>query len=313
MTLDKSSPKSVTIWRFIDGKPGHEKQSLGLVLAFAKLQNVNCHEIKIGVSAFKNLLDYCFGRSKSSIDLPIPDLLVGAGHRTHLPMLAAKWAYGGKSIVLMKPSLPYFLFDLCLVPEHDNPPERANIISTIGALNPLGLDGFHKKTPSSHLILIGGPSPHYKWNNNEVIDQVEQIVKKRQKSIQQWVLTTSPRTPKEFIKKLRERKLTDLKIFQFKDTKPGWVEEMLLVSENAWVTPDSISMVYEALSANCKVGVLELQESTKNDKVARNISLLKEERYILDFEMFAKNEKLSLRKFDNQAEICARAIEEKFL
>ena len=313
MTLDKSSPKSVTIWRFIDGKPGHEKQSLGLVLAFAKLQNVNCHEIKIGGSAFKNLLDYCFGRSKSSIDLPIPDLLVGAGHRTHLPMLAAKWAYGGKSIVLMKPSLPYFLFDLCLVPEHDNPPERANIISTIGALNPLGLDGFDKKTPSSHLILIGGPSPHYKWNNNEVIDQVEQIVKKRQKNIQQWILTTSPRTPKEFIENLRERKLTDLKIFQFKDTKPGWVEEMLLVSENAWVTPDSISMVYEALSANCKVGVLELQESTKNDKVARNISLLKEERYILDFEMFAKNEKLSLRKFDNQAEICARAIEEKFL
>ena len=313
MTLDKSSPKSVTIWRFIDGKPGHEKQSLGLVLAFAKLQNVNCHEIKIGVSAFKNLLDYCFGRSKSSIDLPIPDLLVGAGHRTHLPMLAAKWAYGGKSIVLMKPSLPYFLFDLCLVPEHDNPPERANIISTIGALNPLGLDGFHKKTPSSHLILIGGPSPHYKWNNNEVIDQVEQIVKKRQKSIQQWVLTTSPRTPKEFIKKLRERKLTDLKIFQFKDTKPGWVEEMLLVSENAWVTPDSISMVYEALSANCKVGVLELQESTKNDKVARNISLLKEKRYILDFEMFAKNEKLSVSKLRNQTEICANAIEEKFI
>ncbi|MDA7757762.1 mitochondrial fission ELM1 family protein [Opitutales bacterium] len=313
MTLDKSSPKSVTIWRFIDGKPGHEKQSLGLVLALAKLQDVNCHEIKVGDSGFKNLLDYCLGRSKQGIDFPKPDLLVGAGHLTHLPMLAAKRAYGGKSIVLMKPSLPYFLFDLCLVPEHDNPPERANIIPTIGALNPLGLDGHVKKIPSSHLILIGGPSPHYLWDNNLIIDQVEQIVKKRQKSIQQWVLTTSPRTPKEFTENLRERKLTDLKIYHFKDTKPGWVEEILLASEYAWVTPDSISMVYEALSANCKVGVLELQESSKNDKVARNISLLKEERYILDFEMFAKNEKLSLRKFDNQAEICARAIEEKFL
>jgi mitochondrial fission protein ELM1 len=212
----------------------------------------------------------------------------------------------------MKPSLPYFIFDLCLVPEHDNPPKRANIISTIGALNPLGLDGLHEKKTSSNLVLIGGPSPHYKWDNNLIIKQIEQILKKRQKRIQQWVLTTSPRTPKEFIEKLRERKLTDLKIYHFEDTKPGWVEEMLLASENAWVTPDSISMVYEALSANCKVGVLELKEPRKNDKVARNILLLKEERYILDLEMFAKNEKLSLSKLHNQAEICASVIAENF-
>ena len=308
MTLDKSSPKSVTIWRFIDGKPGHEKQSLGLVLALAKLQDVNCHEIKVGDSGFKNLLDYCFGRSKEGIDLPRPDLLIGAGHRTHLPMLAAKRAYGGKSIVLMKPSLPYSFFDLCLVPEHDNPPERANIISTIGALNSLGLDGYVKKKPSSHLILIGGPSPHYLWDNNLIIEQIEQIVKKEQKSIQQWVLTTSPRTPKEFIEKLRERKLSDLKIYQFKDTKPGWVEEMLLASENALVTPDSISMVYEGLSANCNVVVLELREARKNDKVGKNISLLKEDGYIFDFEVFAAKNKLPVRKIQNQAEACAHSI-----
>ena len=100
-----------------------------------------------------------------------PNLIIGAGHRTHFSILAAKRAYGGKSIVLMKPSLPYFIFDLCLVPEHDNPPKRANIISTIGALNPLGLDGLHEKKPSSNLILIGGPSPHYKWDNNLIIKQ----------------------------------------------------------------------------------------------------------------------------------------------
>ncbi|MDA9119720.1 mitochondrial fission ELM1 family protein [Opitutales bacterium] len=308
MTLDKSSPKSVTIWRFIDGKPGHEKQSLGLVLALAKLQNVNCHEIKIGGSAFKNLLDYCFGRSKSSIDLPIPDLLVGAGHRTHLPMLAAKWAYGGKSIVLMKPSLPYFLFDLCLVPEHDNPPERANIIPTIGALNPLGLDGHVKKIPSSHLILIGGPSPHYLWDNNLIIDQVEQIVKKRQKSIQQWVLTTSPRTPKEFIEKLRERKLYDLKVHHFKDTKPGWVEEMLLASENAWVTPDSVSMTYEALSAGCRTGVFEIPKSKFNSRISKSLKILCENRYIFTHSHFIRSKITTTRMFTPQANACAFQI-----
>ena len=308
MTLDKSSPKSVTIWRFIDGKPGHEKQSLGLVLALAKLQDVNCHEIKVGDSGFKNLLDYCFGRSKEGIDLPRPDLLIGAGHRTHLPMLAAKRAYGGKSIVLMKPSLPYSFFDLCLVPEHDNPPKRANIISTIGALNPLGLDGLSEKIPSSHLILIGGPSPHYVWDNNLIIEQIEQIVKKEQKSIQQWVLTTSPRTPKEFIKKLLERKLTDLKIFQFKDTKTGWVEEMLLVSENAWVTPDSVSMIYEALSARCRTGIFQLYPNKGNSRIAHSIQALIKNEYIRTHTDFICEKQIITKVFLPQAHYCAKII-----
>ena len=91
----------------------------------------------------------------------------------------------------------------------------------------------------------------------------------------------------------------------------GW--KILCNSEIAWATPDSISMVYEALSANCKVGVLELEKSSKKDKVARNISLLKEEGYIFSLDEFASYEKLSVRKFDNQAEICARTVKEKFL
>jgi mitochondrial fission protein ELM1 len=301
------------IWRLIDGKPGHEKQSLGLVLALSKLKKVTCDDVEVRHSVPTQIIQFLLGRFTLGKKFKKPNLIIGAGHRTHFSILAAKRAYGGKSIVLMKPSLPYFLFDLCLVPDHDNPPKRANIISTIGALNPLGLEGLPKKIPSSHLILIGGPSPHYVWDNNLIIEQIEQIVKKGQKSIQKWILTTSPRTPKEFIENLRERKLSNLKIYHYKDTKPGWVEEMLLASENAWVTPDSISMVYEALSANCKVVVLELQEPLKNDKVARNISLLKEERYILDLEMFAKNENLSLSKIHNQAEVCARAIEKNFL
>ena len=312
MTLDKSSPKSVTIWRFIDGKPGHEKQSLGLVLALAKLQDVNCHEIKVGDSGFKNLLDYCFGRSKEGIDLPRPDLLIGTGHRTHLPMLAAKRAYGGKSIVLMKPSLPYSFFDLCLVPEHDNPPERANIISTIGALNSLGLDGYVKKKPSSHLILIGGPSPHYLWDNNLIIEQIEQIVKKEQKSIQPCVLTTSPRTPKEFIEKLRERKLYDLKVYHFKDTKPGWVEEMLLASENAWVTPDSVSMTYEALSAGCQTGILELHPNKSNPRITHSIQALIKNEYIRTQKGFLYEKQKSNKKFTSQATACAKVIIQKF-
>ena len=300
------------IWRMIDGKPGHEKQSLGLVQALAKLQNVNCHEIKVGDSGLKNFFDYCFARFKEGINLPPPDLLIGAGHRTHLPMLAARRAFGGKSIVLMKPSLPYSFFDMCLIPMHDNPPKRANILPTIGALNTLGLDGQHPKAPSSHLILIGGPSPHYIWDNQNIITQIVQLVTNKPSCTEHWTLTTSPRTPESFLEELEKKKITNIKVHKFEDTEPGWVEKKLLTSENAWVTPDSVSMTYEALSAGCKVCVLDLQETKKNDKVVRNISLLKEDGYIIDYKMFAAKNKLSVHTLDDHALICAQSIKKFF-
>ena len=296
------------IWRLIDGKPGHEKQSLGLVLALSKLKKVTCDDIEVKHSAPTQIIQFLLGRFPLAKKFKKPNLIIGAGHRTHFSILAAKRAYGGKSIVLMKPSLPYFLFDLCLVPEHDNPPKRANIISTIGALNPLGLDGLPKKIPSSHLILIGGPSPHYVWDNNLIIEQIEQIVKKGQKNIQQWILTTSPRTPKEFIEKLRERKLTDLKIYHYKDTKPGWVEEMLLASENAWVTPDSVSMTYEALSAGCRTYLFVLPRSKSNTRVYQSLKVLRTERKILSTQHYKDGKTVYTRSFTPQAYVCAMKI-----
>ena len=59
--------------------------------------------------------------------LPKPDILLGAGHATHLDIITAKLKFGGKSVIIMKPTLPYCMFDLCLIPKHDNPPKRENI------------------------------------------------------------------------------------------------------------------------------------------------------------------------------------------
>ena len=74
-------------------------------------------------------------RLSSYWTLPTPDLLLGAGHHTHLSLLAARRIRGGKVVVLMRPSLPPGLFDLCLIPEHDAPPARPNVLATRGALN----------------------------------------------------------------------------------------------------------------------------------------------------------------------------------
>ena len=67
-----------------------------------------------------------------------PDLLIGAGSKTHYQLLLAKKLFpNSKSIVLMKPSLkPTQLFDIAVIPHLDKfylrTPE--NVITTKGII-----------------------------------------------------------------------------------------------------------------------------------------------------------------------------------
>ena len=133
-------------------------------------------------------------------------------------------------------------------------PKRDNIITTIGSLNKISEESFISKENGLCTFLIGGPSNHYKWSASEIIDQIEKHINSREHSNTRFILTTSRRTPADFLKILKQRKFQNLEVFDFSQTSKGWVEEILQKSESAFVTPDSISMVYEALSAKCLVG-----------------------------------------------------------
>ena len=108
----------MVVWLIHDEKPGHCNQLLGLTQAFAELAPVEVCEIRAPSRA--SSLATLFAKSFAlGNQLSKPDLVVGAGHSTHLAILAARRAHGGKAVVLMKPSLPTSLFDLCIVPKHD--------------------------------------------------------------------------------------------------------------------------------------------------------------------------------------------------
>jgi mitochondrial fission protein ELM1 len=70
----------------------------------------------------------------------------------------------------MRPSLPVWLFDLVVVPRHDELPEGGRIVLTEGVLNPLTADGAHN--PDAGIILIGGPSRHHDWDKTQMLRQV---------------------------------------------------------------------------------------------------------------------------------------------
>jgi len=258
-----SPPLPIIIWRVVDGKPGHEKQTLGLGHA---LQQINSCVVK-DLHAENNLIalaHWLFGKFPMGKKLPPPDLILGAGHRTHFSLLAARRAFGGKIVVCMKPSLPLPLFDLCLIPQHDHPPKRRNVIETRGALNSVAPGGKHDLLRG--LILIGGPSTHFIWDSHSISTQVTELIRNNPKI--RWTLTTSRRTPSDFLDHLQN---TSFDLRPAEETPPGWLEAQLSEHGHAWVTPDSVSMIYEALTAGCVTGLFQLQGKTAS-RVARGVS-----------------------------------------
>lgn len=200
-----------------------------------------------------NILDLCAGRFGPGKALPDPDLIIGAGHHTHIPILCAKRARGGASVVIMKPSLPTSWFDLCLIPSHDQPPQQQNVISTMGALTNILPSTL--KDENCGLLLIGGPSRHFSWDLPALIKQIETIVSK---APTQWQLTDSPRTPISARHAFSKLSKFNLKYTPFAQTSRAWLEERLSGAAYVWVTEDSISMVSEAIASGAGVGLLSM-------------------------------------------------------
>jgi hypothetical protein len=243
-----------------DGKPGHLNQSLGLAEALQRLRpEIEIHECSPlrRLAALRTLL---LGQLPADA-LPhgVADpaaLVIGAGHATHLSLLALKRAWRVPAVVLMKPSLPLGWFDLCLIPEHDSPPARANVIATRGALNRMRAG--HKQ-PGRGLVLIGGPSRHSGWDDTTLFAQLERIIGAGDR---RWCITSSRRTPAATEQRLAA--LPGVEFIAASDTPRGWLPAQLARAETCWVTEDSVSMVYEALSAGCALGTLAVPQQGEN-------------------------------------------------
>ena len=191
-------------------------------------------------------------------DLPAPDLIIGAGHATHVTLLAAQRARGGCTVVIMKPSLPRTWFDLCIVPEHDGLAADARTLVTEGALNRVVPNA--ARDAARGLILVGGESAHFDWNSDAIHLQINSIVTRSPEIA--WTLTTSRRTPEDFAAGLPA--LANLACMPHGETPAGWLPAQLASSAVVWVTPDSASMVYEALTAGADVGVFDLPVRPKS-------------------------------------------------
>ena len=294
------SQGSLTLWLIGDGKPGHENQSLGLAEAMQRRVACEIHRISIaGEGGF-------FGRIRAALaagkKLPKPDIIIAAGHATHLPLLWLARKHRAASIVLMRPSLPLSWFGLCIAPSHDFPkkPQRKNLILTRGAINRVHAEDLPK---TGKLILIGGPSKTHGWDDAAMLNMLKAIT-----ATGDWQLTDSRRTPEGFLEQIKKH-LPNIEIFSCKETAFDWLPDKLGRAKEVWVSEDSVSMIYEALSSGARVGLLPVPRLNSHSRVLRGIDELIAGRFLTTFS--DRNQTGNLARSAqllNEAERCAGIV-----
>jgi mitochondrial fission protein ELM1 len=284
--------KELIVWRLLDGRAGHENQVLGLSEAIRRLQPTRCCDIRIDqrLRGIRSLLP---GRLSIAESLPRPDLLIAAGHGTHIPLLRLQRQFGGRSIVIMKPSLPMTLFDTCIIPSHDEVKRPANnVIVTEGTVN--RIRPLDRRSTDCGMILVGGPSRHFHWSNELILNQIRAVV---ESSTLPHVIATSQRTPLSFRSALLESGF-DIPVREASEFDADWIASTLSHSESVWVTCDSMSMIFEAITSSAGVGLLELPAASPG-RLFRSIERLAQRGLVTRWSEWSKGAPLQ-----SQANFC---------
>lgn len=255
-----------------DGKAGHENQAIGLAEAMSRRVEAEYQILRLEMG--ESLISRIRRVLAKSREFSKPGYVIGAGHGTHLALMCVARKYDACSIVLMKPGFPMGWFGWCIAPEHDfkKPPGRKRVITSKGALNRVvPFEGIR----SGRLFLIGGPSKIHGYDEAALIEQIRKI-----SASGGWQVADSRRTPGTFLSTL-EKAVPGLEIFPHQQTGQGWLAERLSMAEEVWVTEDSVSMIYEALTGGARVGVLEMPRLRQDARVLRGLEKLRAEGYFI--------------------------------
>lgn len=291
----------LVIWRLSDGRRGHDNQSLGLVEALARAVALECVDVHVSGS-----LSGAVAALAAPARAPRPALVVAAGHATHLALIVTAWRQRARSIVLMNPSLPRMLFDLCIVPAHDGVEPGRNVHVSLGALNRMRPSS--QREPDFGLILLGGSSRHHRWNDTAIVAQIRALAAAQ--PAWRWIVAGSPRTPTTALGALEA--VGNVRVVRFEDTTAEWLPENLARASVVWVSEDSVSMAYEAVSCGAPTGLIEVP-ARRQGRVQAAVRTLCEAGLAIDFTAWrAGASPRPPARALQEADRCARALLERW-
>jgi len=301
-----------------DGKTGHLNQSLAV---FEKIrecrqeygyrdQDTVCEVIKIEFGstvrraifellsgAFSRyvrfrmpLLSYCLTpRCYRKLAACYADIVISCGAETaHVNVLFSR-ENNAKNIVIMKPPLlSYKDFTLAIVPRHDNPPSRDNILVTTGAHHTMSPERLEKDlfSMTQHAfdvqerrnigLLIGGENKYYDFDEDMIKKVASEVAEAAMDMDMNILATTSRRTPtiiSDILRgELEKSGRAKLMIIANEQNPPWSVGGILAASDVVVVSGESSSMVSEAASSGKHVVVFlpkKRPRTGKNDKHRR--------------------------------------------
>ena len=243
-----------------DSKTGHLKQVQALLDQLKK-------EIELSITPIN------FSNQESlpailsnKIELDGPTILIGAGHDVYSKILQGQKYLEERtdqeifSIAVLRPSYKLNSFDLIVAPEHDFRKRHLpkNVILFKGSL------ATTSHTPideSKAIIAIGGPSKHYKFDQEILMKQLHYILSLYPKH--KFKIFNSRRTPDALNIKLKNEldNYPNSKFIHLNSPESDAFQANLNESALKFVTPDSSNLVFEALSAQGQTYLIQIESS----------------------------------------------------
>jgi uncharacterized protein len=256
----------VQIWGLTDHRIGTANQVRGV----ARHTRFTVAEIALEYTGWADLPNFAtFGNGlrgvqkqiRSSFHSPWPDVVIAAGRRTAPVALWIKSQHPSVKLVqIMHPDMALRAFDLVVLPTHDLPEVKPNILTTLGAphaLNdemlfaararlPLNVDRFPKPWT---MVCVGGNSPSGKFTLHDAEQLVSSLAPVAGEG--SLLVTGSRRTPPAIMHHTIEQIRATYPFVTLDVHMPEQQEEnpyhaWLAQADRIVVTADSVSMVSEA-------------------------------------------------------------------
>ena len=260
------------VWLVTDGKPGHRNQLRGLgnrlrAHTGARLYWLDATDYQVPL--WRALLGVA---PTLPTDLPRPDLIAAAGTGTHRLLLSLRRLGNARTLVIMKPAFPLSWVDGAIIPAHDEVKASVNVFVTEGVMNTI--TPLAKLTDNRQaLVLVGGPSPHFDWDDDAVLAQINDLVARYPDW--RWTISDSRRTPQTMRERLSNLASPRITVVRCEATHENWLRHQLSASRAVWTTPDSMSMVCEAATSGVPTGLLDLPARPAS-RVATGVNRLAE-------------------------------------
>ena len=293
----------MNVYWFQDSKTGHLKQVQALVDQLKK-------EIELSIITINVTNQESFSKIFSNQDqFDGPTILIGAGHEVYSKILQAK-KYLKKtiskdlfSIAVLRPSYKLSSFDLIIAPEHDFRKKRIpeNVIPFQGSLSATSQNPVDENMA---IIAIGGPSKHYKFDQEILIRQLQYILSVHPKH--KFKIFNSRRTPEVLNLRLKDElnKHPNAKFIDLNSPESNTFQESLNESALKFVTPDSSNLVFEALSVNGQTYLIQIESQKYRrifgaKKIRESMNELVNSRRVGVVSILNKNGGIDISKIEN--------------